>query len=332
MKPKRIYYFDNIKALLIFLVVFGHLCESFISSSSYMYICTIIYTFHMPLFVFCSGYFAKPLTKQSAKTTLYPYIIFQAAYLFFINALPGGYEAFSFTSPAYITWYLLSFFFWQAILTAIKSATLKSIFFAIAISLVVGFDINIGNGLSMSRTIVFLPYFLFGSYIKNTDFHFFKLKKNRWIKVIVAVLSVALLVLMWLKRDFLDYSCFWGAYGYVYNNNVYLRLVSYAIATIFSLAIVLLIPQKKISFISSIGSRTLSVYLLHGFVVIIVKRLFPFSYFTSNAALIICLLVLALLITTALSSKPIVYIFNVIFVESSEVKSLKEPQNPDQAT
>ena len=54
----RIYFFDNLRALLIFLVVLGHMFEIFVSRiSDIAYV--FIYLFHMPLFVFCSGYFAK---------------------------------------------------------------------------------------------------------------------------------------------------------------------------------------------------------------------------------------------------------------------------------
>ena len=63
---------DNIRALLIFLVVFCHLCELFhgkITDRLYL----IIYSFHMPCFLFLSGYYARFDAKKVAKHLLLPY-------------------------------------------------------------------------------------------------------------------------------------------------------------------------------------------------------------------------------------------------------------------
>lgn len=61
MEKERDYLFDNIKGLLIFLVVFGHLISysSFKKIHSIDFIYLSIYIFHMPIFVFISGYFSK---------------------------------------------------------------------------------------------------------------------------------------------------------------------------------------------------------------------------------------------------------------------------------
>ena len=53
---ERVYKFDNLKLLLIVLVIFGHILE-FVPNSMDKYI--FIYTFHMPCFMFVTGYFAK---------------------------------------------------------------------------------------------------------------------------------------------------------------------------------------------------------------------------------------------------------------------------------
>ena len=48
---------DNLKGILIFLVVFGHLLELVITKGHAKYIYELIYSFHMPFFIFLSGYF-----------------------------------------------------------------------------------------------------------------------------------------------------------------------------------------------------------------------------------------------------------------------------------
>lgn len=50
--------FDNLKGILIFLVVFGHLLE-LVGGPAAAWLYRLIYSFHMPAFVFCSGWFAR---------------------------------------------------------------------------------------------------------------------------------------------------------------------------------------------------------------------------------------------------------------------------------
>ena len=79
-------YFDNAKLLLIFLVVFGHIIQHLKSSiplADVLY--QWVYLFHMPAFVFVSGFFAKGSGKKSyimklVKRILLPYVIFQVFY------------------------------------------------------------------------------------------------------------------------------------------------------------------------------------------------------------------------------------------------------------
>jgi len=59
MKKERIYLFDNMKALLILFVVFGHALEALLKDYHAEFLYLLIYSFHMPLFAFCSGFFAK---------------------------------------------------------------------------------------------------------------------------------------------------------------------------------------------------------------------------------------------------------------------------------
>ena len=55
---ERIALWDNLKFILIILVVIGHLADEFTAKSDvYKSVFLFIYTFHMPLFIFISGLF-----------------------------------------------------------------------------------------------------------------------------------------------------------------------------------------------------------------------------------------------------------------------------------
>lgn len=56
--PSRSGLFDNIKCLLIFLVVFGHMLEPQ-TGGGVNFIYLNIYSFHMPAFIFVSGWFSR---------------------------------------------------------------------------------------------------------------------------------------------------------------------------------------------------------------------------------------------------------------------------------
>lgn len=66
---QRDYYIDNIKGVFIFLVVFGHLLD-FLEEAEIAFatsVRTFIYFFHMPGFIFMSGYLAKSFSGKRFK-------------------------------------------------------------------------------------------------------------------------------------------------------------------------------------------------------------------------------------------------------------------------
>lgn len=56
--------FDNIKIVLIILVVFGHALEEISLGNGYGIIRACIYSFHMPVFILISGYFSRGGDKR----------------------------------------------------------------------------------------------------------------------------------------------------------------------------------------------------------------------------------------------------------------------------
>ena len=74
----RNYRMDNIRCILIFLVVFGHML-TWIPEADTPY--RIIYLFHMPAFLFLTGYFSHFNISKILTQLAYPYILFQILYL-----------------------------------------------------------------------------------------------------------------------------------------------------------------------------------------------------------------------------------------------------------
>ena len=59
-------YFDNLKGILILLVVIGHFILPMDKTRPVWSIFYIIYLFHMPMFAMVSGYFSKGMYRNGA--------------------------------------------------------------------------------------------------------------------------------------------------------------------------------------------------------------------------------------------------------------------------
>ena len=112
VKANRSNYWDNIKGILILLVVFGHvLLEQSADGGTAKTVLLCIYMFHMPAFVFVSGYFGKSERSHSFEA------IMKLLFLYFIcNSLMGFWKGFGspmMLTPLYSFWYLLAMIAWR---------------------------------------------------------------------------------------------------------------------------------------------------------------------------------------------------------------------------
>ncbi|MFL0197690.1 acyltransferase family protein [Clostridium sp. WILCCON 0269] len=309
LKKYREYYFDNLKLLLITLVVIGHTIEPLIGSYlNIKLLYTLIYSFHMPLFVFTSGYFSKNINTDEKffskiNTIFVPYIIFQLLYsLFNIYILKAQNFKITFVYPYWITWYLLSLFIWTLILPYFSKIK-YSIIITIFISILCGYDNTIGYYLSLSRTITFFPYFLIGYF---TQRHHINIIKQYITKKYAISALLIISILFYLMNTKIDYRWFYGSFSYSQlNSSIYpnyiIRTVIYGLAIIISISVLILIPDKKF-FFTHLGSRSMTVYIFHGF---IIKLLLKYKFFDYIDCLKneIFIIVLSLFIVIILSSK-----------------------------
>lgn len=106
-------YICNIKAFLIFLVVFGHAIEPYIDRPEINIIYRLIYTFHMPLFVFVTGMSMKNYRNCKNKFTgvLKMYLICQPLFLLYDYLVNGNIG--SIIKPYWHLWYLNALVLWS---------------------------------------------------------------------------------------------------------------------------------------------------------------------------------------------------------------------------
>lgn len=307
----RIYLLDNFKLLLIYLVVFGHLLELFIGFSDIKIIYLIIYSFHMPAFVFISGYLYKA-KKTSIQKIFVKYIVFQLIYILF--AIIVLKENFAFKEiifkPYWIMWYLFSLGVWNIIMKILKPSSKKSYLIILAISLIIslliGFVDKIGYDFSLSRIIVFFPYFVLGTFIRNY-YDIEKIKSNSKGKVknckdyksniysvIPFILCTISVIAIIFSSKGISSSSFYGSLPYnLSGTNIIFRLCSYIIGISFICFFIRIIPNKEYKF-TIIGQKTESIYLLHGFMILVIK-MYINKYFVSEQCCGVVLIILSML-------------------------------------
>ncbi|MCY1568545.1 acyltransferase family protein [Staphylococcus pettenkoferi] len=285
---QRDYYFDNARAILIFFVVFGHLLQPYKSESpilSALYL--TIYSFHMPGFLFISGYFAKKIGEQGylekvSRKLLIPYFIFFAFFSFYYY-FTGQTDKVTFDpfNPVFALWFLLTLFLFHVILVIVKDYKPYIVLpVAIIISLFAGFSSNINEYLSFSRTIIFFPIFYIGYLFQKRHTAF--LRDKRLIPISIAIL-ISFFVIYYIHPINADWLLGSTPYTSLEDGDQGLysplkRLVLYVIILVAMFSVFNLVPQGQHWF-TYMGGRTLQVYLLHGLVIGVVRgfELYPFK-------------------------------------------------------
>ena len=272
MGKQRIYYWDNAKAALILLVVMGHFLlplENKMGGVQATY--WWIYLFHMPAFVFVSGVFSKGYVEKDGKEyrltgfiTLYLIFTVLLWVLQFFFKKKINFSLLLSTSGA--PWYMLAMFFWYLILPyASRLKPMYAILASIGISLLAGAYKDCGDFISISRIIVFFPFFIGGYYF---DMNIVKRIKP-WMRVCGGVILVFVyLILLGKRNNFLQYlDIAYGdeSYASIGVSNVEGMLVRsawYVIAVIMTISFLVVVPDKKKRW-TRIGEHTLGIYIVH---------------------------------------------------------------------
>lgn len=322
MKEKvihRDYLFDNLKFILIILVVVGHLMTSLRSIYIIKCLYLFIYFFHMPAMIFISGYFTKKSINDGKmlKNKIFNYVLIYAIFQFILMILDEG--RFSIYCGKLGLWYLQLLIAYQLVMPVITRIKPKySLLVSVFLCLLVGFDDYAKHTASLSRILVFLPFFLIGYYFTIEDINKIRRKK------ITKIFGVLLFILLWLfiynhmvnfnfKYNMLYGKDSYDSMGVSNMLGVFIRGSWLVISTLLILSLLSLVPNKK-TFYSKFGSRTLQVFLLHLILIVLLRKtnIFKVLLEYNDFYVIIGTILVGIIITLILSLKVFSYPFDFI--------------------
>ena len=274
-------YLDSCKATLIFLVVLGHFLERMIGWNdpfNHVLLGTI-YFIHMPAFIFISGMFFND--KKWLKNILFfvsLYLPFQILFPAFDAIWSGKFQLNwnLFERPYWILWYLLGMIAWTT-LSHFLIKTKFALFITLVLAIVIGLSPWNNYQYSIGRIFTFLPFFVAGAlYGKGL---LAKIQQSHFSQVLCLSLLGGIAILVY----FTQLNPFWlyGSLSYSQLKvsipvGIGMRVACLLISTLGIYAIFAGVKSLNQHFVR-LGQNTLAVYLLHGFVVMLVARYWPLN-------------------------------------------------------
>lgn len=302
MKP-RDYRIDNIRFILIFLVVFTHFLEIFPGEQKDN-IYNFIYTFHMPAFIFLTGYFSRFNRKKIFKNFVVLYFVFQYLYIMFDFYILGNKEELilQYTTPYWIMWYLLSIIFYFLLIPTFKITSWKKAFIifggTVIIAILAGFDKTIGYYFSLSRTLVFMPFFVAGYYVYNLPRNeklceYVSKYKKLLLGIAIFVALMGAFLIYYLK---VPSEALYGSYSYVAAKSSAVERILIGVTAFSWIAVLMaIVPNKRIALLTDIGQNTILIYLLHGFIWGLVWK-YELLYYSQGINVLIAFLVSCIIV------------------------------------
>ncbi|MEG0918436.1 MAG: hypothetical protein RR967_00910 [Anaerovoracaceae bacterium] len=274
---ERNYLFDNLKVFLIFTVVLVHLLAviSNLYEPTFRYdgiVSLMICTFHMPLFMFVSGYLSKNLnnTFLKVKNLIVLYAVGQILiYLVRVNicGLDGSIDRLF--VPAFSMWYLFSLIIFKALLPLIAKIKypLLVIGFFLGLSIYTS-AINPETDIqsSLLKLCEFSVFYFIGYYTTGEQIAFLKSRKKLPFLLVIgaSIISMVILIeaniigttrlrLLFLRDLPTEY---FQVGGFIYLLYIYTFFISVSLG----IAIIALFPAKE-NDLSQWGRNTSLVYI-----------------------------------------------------------------------
>lgn len=285
MYQNRIAKWDNLKLFLILCVVVGHTIYTFHNTSALarsLYL--FLYSFHMPAFLFVAGLFSKHAVRAKRYETVVEYLVIYVVMKFLETVgdyLAKGKLSFHFLWEAGPAWFALALAVFLFVTMLVQEMNLRFLFLsALLVGCVAGLDTHFGDHFASMRICVFYPVFLAGFYLDPAWFElrWRTLRRRVGLRVLSALVLVGclLLSLQYRKQLYQLVKLFKGKYEYKEMGygleGVLIRLACYLFWAVVVCAVLFLAGEKE-RFYTWLGQRTMSVFIWHSLVLVVVLNL-----------------------------------------------------------
>jgi len=130
-----------------------------------------------------------------------------------------------------------------------------------------GFCFFINRFLSLSRTLVFYPFFVMGYFKKKSKKFNFEIKTNNIIKVVLIMFTLFVFTFL-IRLNLFSNNSYYMADPYNgLNHNIFQRFLIYIFSTIMIVLLCSLKISKTNKLVEYISKNTLIIFLLHGLIV-----------------------------------------------------------------
>lgn len=307
----REYKYDNMKALLIFLVVFGHIVSRFAYESEVgRIVYNIIYSFHMPAFLYITGYFAKYNPKALFKRYLPCYILFQIinfvvkyAIYCYDNSFEMKHDVLQFIDPGFTLWYIIAIMVYQLLIPLFKTNNKRlkclMLILTLVLGVYMGFEENFNGVLSLPRIICFFPYYIMGFYERESQVITSCIKNHsNIVKILTIMMFLVVVVAICYHSGVIEQDWLWHTANYETSGCTwYIRILLYIAGIIGIMTLLAWTPDKNYKYVGYIGRNTLQIYLFHAPIVLIMEAFDCFRAFDNNMiVLVIASLVLVIVL------------------------------------
>lgn len=278
---KRWYRADNIRYLMLFNVIAEHMLTQTHITETWLITVIVCWSrmITMPTFCFISGYFSKKGDKcyQSAIFDfLIPYIIFDTLFALIFGFGSDAVEYHNIFTPTFAYWYMICMFCWKLMTKALQQ--IKYIVpISIVVALAVGLCGNVGAFLSLSRTIVFLPYYVIGMKMSREDVA--KLENLPKLPVFLVTMAVMAVWGYMNVRGVFEINFYYDQmpyahFGFSAAKGLLFRALGYVVSGVLIVFLYVFVPDRSLPVMRDGGTRTMVPYLLHTYFVINMSYLY----------------------------------------------------------
>ncbi len=292
------------------LVVFAHCLFALQNSPLNDFLVDAIYMFHMPAFVFVSGFFSKSKNSQSffsIMNLLVAFILlngfFMLREIFSAGVFPSA------VKPYFSAWYLFALIFWRLSIPLIERVR-NILPHLILISLISGFWADINMTFAAVKIVAFYPYFMAGYLFSHEMSEKIQAKKFFPRGLILLILTICASVFLHETFNLTDKEILPSSYENI--SGLFGRISILAVSILAILTLLICSVEKNIPLLTQAGRNSLAIYLLHRPFTIWFSESFSTSEFQIGAAIIATFLMTVILGSEIVSNALKKFLNNIV--------------------